>query len=82
MTITVSRAEFVERVNELLSMLESGVEVVVQRPGQPELKVSAERTPSVGEKPRGAWVFDMHPGGYIAPDFADPLPVEFWEGTI
>lgn len=82
MTITVSKQEFCDRVSELLTMLESGAEIVVQRPGQSELKVTAGQPPTTGEKKRGAWVFDMHPGGYIAPDFADPLPDEFWEGTI
>ncbi len=75
MTITVSQQEFCERVAELLTLAQNGAEVVVQEPDKPDLKLA-------NSPPRRKIVFDMHPGGYIAPDFADPLPDEFWEGTV
>ena len=75
MTITVNKQEFFDRVAELVKHVEDGGEVTVEEPGKPSLKLAAQ-------PPRRKIVFDMHPGGYIAPDFADPLPDEFWEGTI
>lgn len=75
MTITVSKQEFCERVAELLTLAQNGAEVVVREPDMRELKLA-------NVQPRREWLFDMHPGGYIAPDFADPLPEKFWEGTV
>lgn len=78
MTITVSTQEFCARVAELVKLVEGGDEVTIEEPGKPQLRLIAG-PPQEGVKSRGAWVFDMHPGGYIAPDFADPLPDDFWE---
>lgn len=74
MTITVSKQEFCEQVATLLTMLERGVEIVVQRPGQTELKVTAGQPPSEGEKPRREWKFNLHPGAWtVRDDFDDPI---------
>lgn len=84
MTITVSKQEFCARVAELLTMLERGAEVVVQRPGQPELKVTADQSPSEGHKPRREWKFNLHPGAWtVRDDFDDPIDDEdFLKGNF
>jgi|GEM_PF-4624522 len=72
MTITVTKQEFRERLEELLALAQGGAEVVVQVPDESELRLSTSI-------PRRVWIWNMHPGAYIAPDFADPLPNEYWE---
>lgn len=72
MTITVTKQEFRERLEELLTLAQGGAEVVVKVPDEPELRLATSVPPQ-------EWIWNMHPGAYIAPDFADPLPDEYWE---
>ena len=74
-TITVTTAELHARLDELLAAARAGAEVLVCDEDLPGVKLSPA-PPS--QPPRRKIVFDMHAGGYIADDFAAPLPDDFW----
>ncbi len=77
MTVTVEKMDLLSRLDELISLARAGTKVFVRDDDN-----HAVQLVPVEIKPVRKIVFDMHPGAYIAPDFADPLPDEYWEGTV
>jgi len=75
-TITVTSAELHARLDELLAAARSGAEVFIRDADQPGVRLSP--TPAAEGLARREIVFDLHAGGFIADDFAAPLPDDFW----
>jgi antitoxin (DNA-binding transcriptional repressor) of toxin-antitoxin stability system len=76
--MTIEISELAGRYREVLAMLEAGHEVAVTDSGVCKGKLVPVQPPppSTGQR-----VFNMHPGAFwMAPDFDDPLPDEFWFG--
>ena len=75
MTITVEKRELASRLDELLTLVRAGTEVIVEEQHAQSVKLVVVEVPDQTPRP---FIFNMHPGAYIADDFADPLPDEYW----
>jgi antitoxin (DNA-binding transcriptional repressor) of toxin-antitoxin stability system len=71
-TVTIDVRDLPEKLAEVMRLVRSGTEVLVEEANIPIAKL----VPC--EPPRREFIFNMHPGAVIAPDFAAPLPDEFW----
>ena len=78
MTVTVTKREFAERLDELVARAEGGADVVVQdNIAAPRLRLA------VVEEPKPKRIAGLHAGRIrTAPDFDAPLPTEYLPGEV
>ena len=80
-TLTIDAKDFSDRFQEMLSAAEAGTEVVIEQEGEPrraKLEIlDAVATPAQNVRIAG---LGAGRGGWMAPDFDDPLPDSFWLG--
>jgi antitoxin (DNA-binding transcriptional repressor) of toxin-antitoxin stability system len=68
MTITVTKQEFRERLEELLTLAQGGAELIIGDENQTPLRVTAT---ALNNEPR---IFNMHPGAFVMSDnFDEPI---------
>lgn len=68
MTITVTKQEFRERLEELITLAQGGAELIIDDENKPPLRMTATAT---NNEPR---IFNMHPGAFVmSDDFDAPI---------
>jgi len=78
-TLTIDVKDFSNRFQELLSAAESGTEIIIEQEGEPRRAKLEILTPVANpvQKKRIAGL-GAGRGGWMAPDFDEPLPDSFW----
>ena len=70
-TKTIDIHDAQSQLHELLSLVREGTEIILVEGDTPFARISPvepdRRIP------------DLHPGGWMSDDFADPLPDDFWQ---
>jgi antitoxin (DNA-binding transcriptional repressor) of toxin-antitoxin stability system len=77
MTRTVSIQDLQAHTADLLAGIAADEEIIVEQNGQPLARISpvfSALPPEQGERPLGL----LRGKGWVAPDFDDELPEEFW----
>lgn len=76
-TMTIEITEIQPRLPELLPLLNAGAEIIVTQAQMPVLRLAPL---PAAQKPR---IAGLHAGmGWVSDDFDEPLPDEFWTGTV
>jgi antitoxin (DNA-binding transcriptional repressor) of toxin-antitoxin stability system len=77
LTKTVDVHELQVHLQELLTLMATGTEVVLMEDNRPIARLVPVASPVTGR------VAGLHPGAiWTSDDFDEPLPDEFWAGTI